>query len=176
MSEKLQRSLAPHAFSQRSWITTKRSTPKSKLTRLLLWYRIALIAGKTFAVKMRLKVNLLNSLMIGYLATTFVSAARGDSELVIAIRYLQAAGVSHAHLYLYREDGKLLRQLTNDNSGQDVDPIFAPNGEMIVWTREKPNDVREFWSIEPRGAGLKRLDNAPDWYTTTRSSPYFTNR
>jgi hypothetical protein len=63
-------------------------------------------------VKTRLKLNLLNSLIIGYLATAFVSVARGDSEIVIAIRYLEAAGVSHSHLYLYREDGRLLRQLT----------------------------------------------------------------
>lgn len=26
------------------------------------------------------------------------------SEIVIAIRYLQAEGTSHSHLYLYRED------------------------------------------------------------------------
>ena len=44
--------------------------------------------------------------------------AHAESELVIAIRYLHAQGTSHSHLYLYREDGKLLRQLTNDNSGQ----------------------------------------------------------
>jgi hypothetical protein len=124
---------------------------------------------------MRLKVNLLNSLMIGYLATTFVSAARGDSELVIAIRYLQAAGVSHSHLYLYREDGKLLRQLTNDNSGQDVEPIFSPDGATIGFTRERTNDEREFWSIEPHGTNLKRLNNPPDWYKSAKNSPYFTN-
>src|SRR5437762_10258403 len=45
------------------------------------------------------------------------------SEIVIAIRYLQTEGTSHSHLYLYREDGKILRQLTTDNSGQDVDPV-----------------------------------------------------
>jgi len=50
--------------------------------------------------------------------------AWANAEIVIAIRYLQAQGTSHSHLYLYREDGKLLRQLTNDNSGQDVAPIF----------------------------------------------------
>jgi hypothetical protein len=104
------------------------------------------------------------------------TAARGDSEIVIAIRYLQAKGTSHSHLYLYREDGKLLRQLTNDNSGQDVDPIFAHDGETIVFTREKPNDTREFWSIDPRGTHLKKLEAAPDWYIATKSSPYFTNQ
>src|SRR6266705_6308739 len=89
--------------------------------------------------------------------------AYADSELVIAIRYLQAQGTSHSHLYLYREDGKLLRQLTNDNSGQDVAPIFSPDGETIVFTREKPNNVREFWSVKPRGTDLKKLDARPDW-------------
>jgi hypothetical protein len=101
--------------------------------------------------------------------------AWADVEIVIAIRYLQAKGTSHSHLYLYREDGKLLRQLTNDNSGQDSGPIFAEGGGMIVFTREKPNDVREFWSVDPRGKTLKKLDAAPDWYVGAKSSPYFTN-
>src|SRR5260370_9036444 len=82
---------------------------------------------------------------------------------------------SNTHLYLYREDGKLLRQLTNDNSGQDSGPIFSPDGETIVFTREQPNNVREFWSVNPRGTDLKKLDAAPDWYAQAKSSPYFTN-
>src|SRR2546428_6790731 len=109
-------------------------------------------------------------LLAGMLALT-ATVSRGESEIVVAIRYLQAIETSHAHLYLYREDGKLLRQLTSDNSGQDVDPIFASDGETIVFTREKPGDVREFWSIEPRSANLRKLDAAPDWYTRSQSSP-----
>ena len=70
--------------------------------------------------------------------------AKAASEIVIAMRYLQAEGTSHYHLYLYREDGKLLRQLTNDNSGQDSGPIFSSDGETIVFRREKPDKVREF--------------------------------
>jgi WD40-like Beta Propeller Repeat len=101
--------------------------------------------------------------------------ARGDSEIAIAIRYLQAQGTSHSHLYLYRDDGKLLRQLTKDDSGQDSAPIFSPDGDTIVFTREKPNHVREFWSVRPRGTDLKKLDAAPDWYVQAKSSPYFTN-
>src|SRR5438552_5713506 len=107
--------------------------------------------------------------------TAVAGNARAESELVIAIRYLHAQGTSHSHLYLYREDGKLLRQLTNDNSGQDSGPIFAPDGETIVFTREKPNPTREFWSVEPRGTYLKKLDAAPDWYAQAKNSPYFTN-
>ena len=104
-----------------------------------------------------------------------VTIARGDSEIVIAIRYLQPEGISHSHLYLYREDGKLLRQLTNDNFGQDVAPIFDSSGETIVFTREKPNKVVEYWTIKPRGEGLKKLDAAPSWYVDAKTSPYFTN-
>ena len=104
-----------------------------------------------------------------------MTIARGDSEIVIAIRYLQAEGISYSHLYLYREDGKLLRQLTNDNSGQDVAPIFDSSGQTIVFTREKPHKIVEYWMIKPRGEGLKKLDAAPPWYTDAKTSPYFTN-
>lgn len=113
-------------------------------------------------------------ILVGTLALA-ASQARGASEIAIAIRYLQAEGTSRSHLYLYREDGRLLRQLTNDNSGQDTDPIFAPDGETIVFTREKPNDTREFWSVDPLSQTLKKLDSAPDWYVAAKSSPYFTS-
>jgi hypothetical protein len=104
-----------------------------------------------------------------------VTIARGDSEIVIAIRYLQAEGISHSHLYLYRDDGKLLRQLTNNNSSQDVSPIFDSSGETIVFTREKPHKIVEYWTINPHGEGLKKLEAAPSWYTEAKTSPYFTN-
>jgi hypothetical protein len=129
-----------------------------------------MILGKF--VLMRLILRAL--IIIGALAI-LTTQAWADAEIVIAIRYLQAEGTSHSHLYLYREDGKLLRQLTNDNSGQDSGPIFAEDGGMIVFTREKPDDVREFWSVDPLGKKLKKLDVAPDWYVGAKSSPYFTN-
>jgi hypothetical protein len=102
-----------------------------------------------------------------------VARANAESEIVVAIRYLEAEGTSHAHLFLYREDGKLLRQLTKDDSGQDLDPIFAPDGETIVFTREIGENKFEFWSVEPKGGSLKRLDAEPEWYSTTKTSPYF---
>src|SRR3954471_4766850 len=98
-------------------------------------------------------------------AIYFQSLAYADSEIVIAIRYLQGEGTSHSHLYLYREDGKLLRQLTNDRSGQDFNPVFAPDGNTIAFTREKPETTNEFWSITPRGKKLTKLAAAPDWYS-----------
>jgi len=113
--------------------------------------------------------------MIVSALTIVTPRARGDAEIVIAIRYLQAEGTSHSHLFLYREDAKLLRQLTNDNSGQDSAPIFAPDGASIIFTREKHGGAREFWSVDPLGKALKKLGAAPDWYIAAKSSPYFTS-
>jgi hypothetical protein len=117
----------------------------------------------------------LQVLLIGAALCFVATKARSDSEIVIAIRFLQAQGTSHSHLYLYREDGNLLRQLTKDDSGQDSDPIFSPDGNRVVFTRKKTNNVREFWSVTPRGTDLKKLDSEPDWYAQTKSSPYFKN-
>ena len=102
-------------------------------------------------------------------------SAHARAEAVVAIRYLQPKGVSHAHLYLYADDGKLLRQLTKDNSGQDFDPLFAPDGKTIVFSRELSGGVVQTWSVNRDGSALKRLDAPPEWYSATRSSPYFTN-
>jgi hypothetical protein len=113
------------------------------------------------------------------IAATFLALKlelRAASEIVVAIRYLQAEGTSHSHLYLYREDGKFLRQLTTDNSGQDVDPGFAPDGEMIAFTREKDGSPLEFWNVKPLGGVPTKLDSAPNWYEQTKTSSYFTNR
>ena len=101
--------------------------------------------------------------------------ADANGEIVIATRYLQAEGVSHAHLYLYREDGKFLRQLTNDNKSQDRSPVFAPDGATIVFTRELDENAKEFWSVEPRGGKAQKLASAPEWYTSPVESPFFTN-
>ena len=110
------------------------------------------------------------------IAVAFLLVATGAnaaSEIVVAIRYLQAAGESHAHLYLYRDDGTMLRQLTKEERGQDLDPMFAPDGETIVFAREIAENKFEYWSIEPKGGGLKRLEAEPQWYSTTKTSPYF---
>jgi len=104
------------------------------------------------------------------LAASTLNAA---SEIVVAIRYLQAQGESHAHLFLYSENGSLLRQLTKEEVGQDLDPMFAPDGATIVFTREIAENKFEYWSVEPKGGGLKRLEAQPEWYETTKTSPYF---
>jgi len=101
------------------------------------------------------------------------SMARADSEIVVAIRYLQAEGESHANLFLYREDGTLVRQLTKEERGQDLDPMFAADGQTIVFTREIAENKFEYWSIHPKGGAPKQLDAEPEWYSTTKTSPFF---
>jgi hypothetical protein len=116
---------------------------------------------------------MLGPLAIATCMVAAIARANAAPEVVVAIRYLQAQGESHAHLFLYQEDGTLLRQLTKGESGQDLDPMFAPDGETIVFTRELGENKFEFWSVEPSGAGSKRLDVEPEWYSATKSSPYF---
>ena len=111
--------------------------------------------------------------VVGIALLAFASAGNAAAEIVVAIRYLQAEGESHAHLYLYSEDGTLLRQLTNEQRGQDLDPMFAPDGETIVFTREIADNKFEYWSIEPKGGGLKQLPAGPEWYFATKTSPFF---
>jgi hypothetical protein len=52
---------------------------------------------------------LLRILIVAGVFLLIAPTSRGAPEIVIAIRYLQAQGTSHSHLYLYREDGKLVR-------------------------------------------------------------------
>src|SRR6476620_5819201 len=116
---------------------------------------------------------MIRTLAISMALVLAATVARADSEIVVAIRYLQAQGESHAHLFLYRDDGVLLRQLTKEERGQDLDPIFAPDGETIVFTREIAENKFEYWSVEPKSAAVKRLDFFFKDTATTESSAFF---
>jgi hypothetical protein len=137
------------------------------------------------------------TLAASMLLLVFAAApVRAGSEIAVAIRYLKAEGVSHSQLFLFREDGTLLRQLTHFKSGQVYNPVFSPDGATIVFklvTGEIPytafaySDTYpivfklvkgkgvEYWSVEPKGENLRKLDSAPDWYMAAKDSPYFTN-
>jgi len=118
---------------------------------------------------MALMLWLVANSMSGFCGSSFA-----DPEIVVAIRYLKAQGTSHAQLYLYRQDGRLLRELTHDDSGQMVNPAFASDGETIVFTREL-GSTTDYWSIEPRGGKLQRLPTAPGWYDAKEKPSFFTN-
>jgi hypothetical protein len=88
------------------------------------------------------------------------------ARLVIAIRYLQVKGTSHAHLFLYNGTGRLLRQVTNASNGQDFDPVFSPDGKLIVFRRESASK-NEFWSVANEKGEARRISAAPAWYFAT---------
>jgi hypothetical protein len=95
--------------------------------------------------------------------------------------------VSHAHLYLYTEDGKLVHQLTEFDNGQDHAPLFSADGTQIVFTHvNETSDGKdvveaasnapaslEYWQVNTLGGSLKRLDSPPEWYKAAVNSPYF---
>jgi hypothetical protein len=95
--------------------------------------------------------------------------------VVVAIRYLQTKGVSHAHLYLFRGDGTLVRQLTRSDAGQDHDPVFSPDGRRIVFER-RVRRKEQFWSISPSGSDLRQLGAAPIWYAESGEELAFFSR
>ena len=76
--------------------------------------------------------------------------ALAHAEVVVAIRYLQIEGVSHAHLWLFDDAGKPIRQLTAAKTGQDEDPQFSPDGTEIVFMRTE-KEQKEFRSISVTG-------------------------
>jgi len=51
---------------------------------------------------------------------------------------------------------------------------FRPTGKRLCWTREKPNDTREFGASILAGTKLKSSRPRLNWYSAAKSSPYFT--
>ncbi len=87
---------------------------------------------------------------------------QAPAEVVVAIRYLQVKGVSHSHLYLFTENGRLLRQLTAQKEGQDRDPCFSPDGKYIAFIRELGHG-RSYRAIGTDGRNEHALSEAPSW-------------
>lgn len=100
-------------------------------------------------------------------------AATSRAETVVSIRYLQPMGVSHAHLYLYRDNGRMVRQLTTGDMGQDVEPVFSADGRTIAYAKEMPRGARQYWTVSAAGGSVHRLNAAPKWYIVERGGPRF---
>lgn len=103
-----------------------------------------------------------------------LTSLSADPEVVVSMRYFQDEGVSHASIYLYKEEGKLLRRLTEAKGVDDVNPFFSPDGSVIVFTRYNGND-KSTWSIEPLGRNLTKLSDTPDWYENVLAIGHETN-
>jgi hypothetical protein len=79
---------------------------------------------------------------------------------------LQVEGVSHSHLYLFQADGKLIRQLTKSDAGQDADPVFSPDGKSVLYVRmtgAADAPVKEWRMVSVEGKNDRALPEAPDW-------------
>ena len=98
-------------------------------------------------------------------AFTLLPARGGDapSSVVISIRYLQREGTSHAHLYLFDGEAKRVRRLTNDEAGQDHDPVFSPDGSAIVYQRTL-KEGEQCRQVSSAGDGDQRIGEVPKWY------------
>jgi hypothetical protein len=85
-----------------------------------------------------------------------------DAAVVVSIRYFKVAGPSHYRLFLYQDDGKLIRQLTRPENAQDVAPQFLKGGG-IMFTRVS-GTAKQLMAIGADGKGLRALDKAPENY------------
>jgi hypothetical protein len=102
------------------------------------------------------------TILLGIVVATLT--ANAENKLVaVSIRYLQVEGTSHAHIFLYDWDGRLLRQLTKGENGQDLHPVFSPDGREIIFTRKLPTGD-EFRLINLARGDTRRIEAPPAWY------------
>jgi hypothetical protein len=92
-----------------------------------------------------------------------LTALPARADLAVSIRYFKTEGTSHYHLYLYRDGGKVVRQLTSPENAHDINPIFSPDGSEIAFTREEKAGSKVM-TIKPDGSGLRAFSAAPQWY------------
>ena len=101
-------------------------------------------------------------MLLRVFAVLILGALTARGEVVVAIRYLQVEGVSHSHLFLFFDDGSLVRQLTSATEGQDHDPVFSADGTVIAFGRETKAG-EEWWTVGADGSGAKRRADFPEW-------------
>lgn len=97
------------------------------------------------------------------LAAVALLATMARADVAISIRYFKIEGTSHYHLYLYSDDGKLIRQLTAPEDAQDTRPMFSKGGEEIIFTRET-KWRKEIYAIRTDGTNLHAMEKAPEGY------------
>lgn len=96
-------------------------------------------------------------------------------KIAVSIRYLQVTGTSHAQIYLYSGDGKLIRRLSETNEGQDVDPVFSPDGREIAFTRKLKN-ADQVRVVQTLSGKVQEGETQPLWYQPKNElTPRFTS-
>ncbi len=105
------------------------------------------------------------------------------AEVAVSIRYFKPAGESHYHLFLFRDDGAVVRQLTAPENANDVGPRFARDGMSIFFLRKpagmksgKPGSGGQVWQIGIDGKGLRRLKKAPLGFPVAEEPPAYCAR
>ena len=117
-------------------------------------------------------MSLLLRLLVPLSIVALVAAKADESpaQVVVAIRYLKEEGVSHSHLYLFNGNGSFLRPLTNDESGQDFDPVFSPDGRSVVYQRTTGKSA-EWRVVSVDGSSDRTLKAPPGWHAEAFTEP-----
>ncbi|MEK7950700.1 TolB family protein [Luteolibacter soli] len=110
------------------------------------------------------------SVLLSVVAFLTAEAEESPTQVVVAIRYFKEEGVSHSHLDLFDGNGGFLRHLTKDESGQDFDPVFSPDGRSVVYQRTKGKGV-EWRMVSVDGSSDRTLKAAPEWHAKTFAEP-----
>lgn len=101
----------------------------------------------------------------------FVTSA-SDFVAVVSARAMHPKGASHYQLYLYDQEGKLIRKLTSPEDAHDTDPMFSPDGDEIGFERHRGKTV-EYYTIKPNGKQLRKIASRPDWHRKYATIPRF---
>lgn len=108
--------------------------------------------------------------MVAASAKETVEPAPGGGNggtVVVAMRYPQIEGISHSRLYLFSRGGKLIRQLTKSEEGQDTDPVFSPDGKAVLYARlagsRKEETAKEWRLVSVDGKNDQPVKTPPAW-------------
>jgi len=79
-------------------------------------------------------------------------------QLVFSVtKYFLKKGKTNSEIYLMNNDGSNLRKMTN-NKAADFSPVWAPNGEKILFLSTRKNGI-QIWSIPVNGGEAEQVTN-----------------
>ena len=95
----------------------------------------------------------------------FATAARAV-DIAVSIRYLAPKGKSHAAIFLFDGQGKLVRQLTKPGEDQDYAPAFSPDGKEIIFRRvHGDEEAKRYFIVDRAGKQTRAIEGEPpEWY------------